>query len=86
MITENTPETEFDDPILEENCKKYNLSEIEIEVITMVSQNLTYKNIAKHRGVSEDYIKEIMGNIGKRLNINKKENILQKLKHKSQNK
>jgi DNA-binding CsgD family transcriptional regulator len=45
----------------------------------MVNEGLTYQKIAKMRGVSDSYIRELMSIIGKRLKVKGKANILLKL-------
>lgn len=76
---EDAVENDANNRLFEENCNNY-LTDVQIEVIKMVNQNFTYKEIAIEREESEDWIKEIMSNIGRRLMVKGRRAILMKLK------
>ena len=77
-IANDRQNNELSNEIFNKNCKKY-LTKAQTEVVKMVNEGLTYQKIAKMRGVSDSYIRELMSIIGKRLKVKGKANILLKL-------
>lgn len=75
----NTPTTRQNGSIFDQNCRKH-LTSAQAEIVKQVNQGVKYSKIAELRNVSEDYIKGVMSEIGKRLEVKGRENVLKKLK------
>lgn len=75
-----TPDDKDSSAVFEQNCKKY-LTRVQTEVINLVNEGLTYKEVARKRNnTSDESVKELMGSIRRRLKANSKADILLKLK------
>lgn len=64
--------------LFERNCREF-LTPTQTTVIKMISDGLSYKEVAQARNVSEDAIKDIMQKISLRLNVKGKAAIVEKL-------
>jgi DNA-binding CsgD family transcriptional regulator len=60
----------------DKNCKKYHITEREKEIIDLISCGLTYKEISLQLNLSEKTLIKHRSNIFKKVNVNKKRDLL----------
>lgn len=63
----------------DENCKKQHLTKAQTDVIKLVNEGVTYKEIAHIRGIATSSVQELVSSVGERLKVKGKANILRKL-------
>jgi DNA-binding NarL/FixJ family response regulator len=77
----DSPKLENDSKIgkFENNCYSYNITEREKEIIDLVSKGLSYKEISQKLNITESTLVKHRTNIFKKVNVNKKSDLLSKL-------
>lgn len=63
-----------------EKAKKYNLTKREIEIVSLISQGLSNKKIAKSLSISENTVKDHIKNIAEKMNVRSRGEIIALLK------